>query len=61
MNGLVSFSLLSFQSTFPILISNKSAAEAEVSEVATGGVLENKVFLKISQISLENTCVGVSF
>ena len=29
------------------------------SEVATGGVLQKKVFLKISQISQVNTCVGV--
>ena len=26
-------------------------------EAATGGVLEKKVFFKISQISQENTCV----
>ena len=26
-----------------------------------GGALQKKVFLKISQISQENTCVGVSF
>ena len=31
------------------------------SEAATGNVLENKMFLKISQISQENNCVGVSF
>ena len=30
-------------------------------EAATRGVLWKKVFLKISQISLENTCVEVSF
>ena len=29
-------------------------------EAATGGVLWKEVFLKISQISQENTCVGVS-
>ena len=31
------------------------------SEAATGGVLFKKLFLKISQYSQENTCVGVSF
>ena len=31
------------------------------SEAATGGVLWKKTFLKISQISQENTCVGISF
>ena len=30
-------------------------------EAASGGVLQKKVFLKISQISLGNTCVEVSF
>ena len=30
-------------------------------KAATGGFLLEKVFLKISQISQENTCVGVSF
>ena len=30
-------------------------------EVATGGVLQRKVFLKVSQISQENICVKVSF
>ena len=30
-------------------------------EAATRGVLRKKVFLKISQISRENSCVGVSF
>ena len=30
-------------------------------QAATGGVLLKKVFLKISQISQENTCVGISF
>ena len=30
-------------------------------EAATGGVLWKKLFLKISQYSQENTCVGVSF
>ena len=30
-------------------------------EVATGGVLEIKVFLEVSQNSQENTCSGVSF
>ena len=29
-------------------------------EAATGGILK-KVFQKLSQYSLENTCVGVSF
>ena len=31
-----------------------------LSKVATGVVLWEKVFLKISQISQESTCVGVS-
>ena len=30
-------------------------------EVATGGVLKKKLFLKVSQNSQENNCVGVSF
>ena len=30
-------------------------------EAAIRGVFSKKVFLKISQISQENTCVGVSF
>ena len=30
-------------------------------EAATGGVLQKKVFLKISQIEQENSCVRVSF
>ena len=30
-------------------------------ESATGGFLQEKVLLKISQISQKNTCVGVSF
>ena len=29
------------------------------SEAATGGVLRKIMFLKLSQISRENTCVGV--
>ena len=34
---------------------------AHTSEAATGGALWEKVFLKISQNSQENTCVGASF
>ena len=30
-------------------------------EVANGGVLSKKVFLKLSEISQEKTCVGASF
>ena len=30
-------------------------------EVATGAVLQKKLYLKILQHSEENTCVGVSF
>ena len=30
-------------------------------KTVTGGVLEKKVFLRISQISQENACVGVSY
>ena len=33
----------------------------QTAEVAFGGVLSKKVFLKISQILQENTCVRVSF
>ena len=33
----------------------------EVTEAAAVGILQKKVLLKISQISQENTCVGVSF
>ena len=33
----------------------------ESTEAVTGGVFEKKLFLKILQISQENTCVGVSF
>ena len=33
----------------------------EESEAAIGGVLQEKVFLEISQNSLENTCARVSF
>ena len=33
----------------------------QIREAATGGALLKKVFLKISQISQENACVGVSF
>ena len=41
------------QSRFPILIFNKAALEAYVEKYSP------KVFLEISQISQENTCVGV--
>ena len=34
---------------------------AIIPEAATGGVLQNKVFLEISQISQENSCIGLSF
>ena len=40
---------------------NASECSAEYSEAANKGVLHKKVFLKISQISQENTCGGVSF
>ena len=32
-----------------------------MSEAVTGGVPQEKVFLKIKEISQKNTCVGVSF
>ena len=32
-----------------------------MTEAANGGALQKKVFLKISQISQEYTCVGVCF
>ena len=35
--------------------------ELQRSEAVTGGVLEKKVLLRISQYSQANTCVGVSF
>ena len=43
--------------------SNLKIGEQEPSfaKVATGGVLWKKIFLKTSQISLENTCDGISF
>ena len=47
---------LSLQIGLLIVVTKKVTAE-----VATGGVLKKTVFLKISQITLENTCVGVSF
>ena len=40
---------------------SKKGSVSLYSEAATGGVLYKKVSLKISQISLENTCLGVSF
>ena len=40
------------------VISNSQPLETEA---ATGGVLWKKALLKISQISQENVCVGVSF
>ena len=33
----------------------------ENTEAATGNVLQKKVFLKISEISQEKPCVGISF
>ena len=33
----------------------------QFTEAATGGVLLKKMVLKISQVSQENNCVGVSF
>ena len=38
-----------------------SSIEDNYLEVVTGGVLKKKLFLKISQYSQENNCVGVSF
>ena len=35
--------------------------EVKYREAATGGILQKKVFLKISQNSQENTCARVSF
>ena len=34
---------------------------AHMLEAGTGGALWKKVFLKVSQNSQENTCVGASF
>ena len=39
----------------------QSTKSMNYSEVATGGVLQEKVFLEISQKSQENTCDRVSF
>ena len=39
----------------------ETIASFKVSKAATGGVLLKMVFLKISQYSLENICVGISF
>ena len=39
----------------------EASFQKKVDEAIVSSVLWNKVFLKISQISLENTCVGVSF
>ena len=38
-----------------------SSIEDNYPEATTGCVLYKKLFLKFSQHSLENTCVGVSF
>ena len=42
-------------------ISYDFLAELAVTKAATGGVLWKKMFLKISQISQGNTCVGSLF
>ena len=47
-------------SRFSFLI-KLQAGNLKLSEAATGDVLENKVLLKISQISRETACAGVSF
>ena len=39
----------------------KKYFKSGLSEAATRGALLKKVFLKISQITQENTCVGVCF
>ena len=42
--------------------SQKKTCELVIfSEAETGGILQKKVFLKLSKISQENTCVGASF
>ena len=46
---------------FIFLKCNKERIHEIFPELAIGGVLQKKVFLKISQISQENTYVGVSF
>ena len=43
------------------MISYSFLCESIHIEAATNGVLLKKMFLNISQISQENTCVGVSF
>ena len=42
-------------------ISRLQSIEDNYPEATTGCVLYKKLFLKFSQYSLENTCVGVSF
>ena len=61
MNGLTSFqnqkNLASPQKARP----RKNILINATEVLATGGVLSEKVFLKISQNSQENTCARVSF
>ena len=42
-------------------MSHKLKENVSIPEAATGGVLWKRLFLKISQYSQENACVGVSF
>ena len=42
-------------------ITGVNKVECVLPEVATGGVLQKKAFLEISQILQESTCVGISF
>ena len=42
------------------LFNTKFQLSIEIAEAARGGVLEKKVFLRISQNSQENTCARVS-
>ena len=40
---------------------NKKIILVKKPEAATRGVLQKKLFLKISQYSQENNCIGISF
>ena len=42
-------------------ITGVNKVECVLPQVATGGVLQKKAFLEISQILQESTCVGISF
>ena len=43
------------------MLHDKTISSEQDSKAATRGVLYKKLFLKISQNSLQNTCVGVFY